>query len=248
VAGTGSSPAAPSESLSDDSLATVADQAQSGGIRAAVLGINDGLVTNVSLILGVAGGAANPEFVKLAGLASLVAGACSMAVGEFVSMQAQVDLLQRVLKPVRSAFKNDAKRASGLSLAFEKEGLSKETAAEAARDMGTDQDRAVQFYSRTVLGVNPSELGSPWTAAGASLVTFAIGALVPLVPWYFLAPSAATTASITLSAVAAFIIGALLGHYTDGRILRGGLRQTIVIALAAGVTYGVGHLFHVNVQ
>jgi len=136
---------------------------------------------------------------------------------------------------------------SGLTLAFEREGLSSEVAAEAARSLGNDDERAAQLYSRNVLGINPSELGSPWIAAGASLATFAIGAIVPLVPWYFFASTTATYVSIAASLVAAFVIGAFLGH-NNGRILRGGVRQTIVIVLAAGVTYGAGSLFAVKVQ
>ena len=231
-----------------ENLASIADEAESGGLRAAVLGINDGLVTNLSLILGVSGASANAEFVKLAGLASLVAGACSMAVGEYVSMQAQVELLQRVLKSVRSAFNDDTARATGLGAAFAREGLSPKIAAEAADDLAHDDDKSAQLYSRAVLGINPDDLGSPWVAAAASLLTFAVGAVVPLLPWYFLPPATASAVSIGVSVASAFIIGALLGSRTDGRVLQGGIRQVIVIVLAAGVTYGVGRLLHVSVQ
>jgi vacuolar iron transporter family protein len=229
-------------------LASATDEAQSGGTRAAVLGINDGLVTNISLILGVAGGTADVSVVKLAGIASLVAGACSMAVGEFVSMQAQVGLLERVLGSVRNAFANDDERVAGLKRAFAVEGLSERVAAEAAGDLGNDCDKSVDLFARVVLGINPGELGSPWVAAFASLFTFAVGAFVPLIPWYFFDAARATEISIGGSIVAAFIIGALLGHHTDGRWLRGGVRQVIVIALAASITYGAGRLFHTVVQ
>lgn len=234
--------------MKSDNLTKIAGEAESGGVRAAVLGVNDGLVTNLSLTLGVAAGSANVEIVKLAGVASLIAGACSMAVGEYISMQAQVELLQSVLKSVRHAFVTDAARNAGLRVAFRRQGLSPEVAAIAARDLDSDDERAVALYSRTVLGINPSELGSPWIAAAASLVTFAFGALVPLVPWYVFAPPAATSVSLALSVATAFIIGACLGHYTNGNVLRGGIRQTIVIAISAGVTYAGGRLFHVVVK
>jgi vacuolar iron transporter family protein len=224
-------------------LATATDEAQSGGIRAAVLGINDGLVTNISLILGVAGGTADASVVKLAGIASLVAGACSMAVGEFVSMQAQVQLLQRVLGSVRNAFAEDDERVAGLKRVFAKEGLSERVAAEAAVELGNDCDKSVDLFARVVLGINPGELGSPWVAAFASLFTFAIGAFAPLIPWYFFDAARAAEISTGGSVIAAFVIGALLGYHTDRRWLRGGVRQIIVIALAASITYGAGRLF-----
>ena len=135
-----------------------------------------------------------------------------------------------------------------MRVAFERQGLSSEVAATAARGLAADNERAVQLYARTVLGINPGELGSPPIAAAASLVTFGFGALVPLVPWYLSAPPVATFVSLVLSVAAAFIIGAFLGHFTNGSILRGGIRQTIVIAIAAGVTYAAGRLFHVVVQ
>ncbi len=229
-------------------LASVTDEAQSGGVRAAVLGVNDGLVTNLALILGVAGGSSNADLVKLAGLASLVAGACSMAVGEYVSMKAQVQLLERIVRSVRRAFTDPGERTAAVKIAFEREGLSQDVASEAARDLCNDENACVQLYSRAVLGINPGELGSPWVATFASLVTFALGACVPLAPWFFFAPHIATTISIAVSLACAFAIGALLGYYTDRRILRGGLRQLFVIVLAAGITYGSGLLFHVAVH
>jgi vacuolar iron transporter family protein len=232
----------------DTSLAAVTGEAQSGGIRAAVLGINDGLVTNVSLILGVAGGTTDIDIVRLAGIASLVAGACSMAVGEYVSMQAQVDLLERILKTVRHAFRNEETRMAGVKRAFMDEGLSENVAVTAADDLGDDHKESAEIFSRIVLGINPSDLGSPWTAAIISLLMFSIGALIPLVPWYLLDAERASIASIVGSVLAAFVIGALLGYHTDRRWLRGGIRQVVVITLASAITYGVGHLFHVNVS
>lgn len=233
--------------MKDTALASVTDEAQSGGIRAAVLGVNDGLVTNVSLILGVAGGTTDVAIIKLAGLASLVAGACSMAVGEYVSMQAQVQLLQRVLASVRRAFENEDERISALQRAFVCEGLSEKAACAAAEDLGDNHEQSVALYSRAVLGINPAELGSPWVAAFASLLAFAAGAVVPLIPWYVLPGGRAGYAALGFALAASFAVGALLGYHTDRRWLYGGARQVVVVALASGITYGVGRLFHVAV-
>ncbi len=228
-------------------FSSTVDEAQSGGIRAAVLGINDGLVTNLALMLGVAGGSSDASIVKLAGLASLVAGACSMAVGEYVSMQAQVELLNRVLRSVRDAFRDEGRRAVALRDAFSHAGLSNDAASRGARDFDGNEDASVDLYAKVVLGINPSELGSPWIAAIASLFTFAAGAFVPLVPWYVVAAAPATIWSIALSGAAACVVGGILGYHTDRNWLRGAIRQAIVIGLAAGITYGVGRLFRVTV-
>ena len=233
--------------MKESSLTSVTDEAQSGGIRAAVLGINEGLVTNVSLILGVAAGTSNVAIVKLAGLASLVAGACSMAVGEYVSMQAQVELLQRVLATVRRSFGDEGERLEGLRRAFACEGLSPQAAAAAAEDLGDDHTRSIELYSRAVLGINPGELGSPWVAALASLVTFAIGAALPLLPWYFAGVDRAPYVSLGFAFVAAFVIGAMLGHHTNRKWFAGGVRQVIVVAIASAITYGAGRLVGVRV-
>ena len=233
--------------MKDSALESATDEAQSGGIRAAVLGINDGLVTNVALILGVAGGTTDIGVIKLAGMASLVAGACSMAVGEYVSMQAQVELLRRVLASVRRTFTNEDERMASLQRAFQNEGLSHAAACAAAQDLGDDHDASVALYSRAVLGINPAELGSPWIAAVASLFTFAIGALVPLVPWYFVGEGKAAYVSIAFAVAASFAVGAILGYHTDRRWLRGGLRQIAVVAIASAITFGAGRLFHVAV-
>jgi VIT1/CCC1 family predicted Fe2+/Mn2+ transporter len=223
-------------------------EAQSGGVRAAVLGINDGLATNIALILGVAGATPDPSFVRIAGVASLVAGACSMAVGEYISMRTQVELLERVLGDVRSTIRKEPQVARALlETSLVKLGIDEASAATATADIARDPERALRLYAASALGINEKETGSPLLAAIASLVTFALGAAVPLLPWFALGPTAASTASIVCGGIAAFIVGAFLGNYTDGRWLRGGIRQVCFIALAAGITYGVGRLFRVAV-
>ncbi|HKC42370.1 MAG TPA: VIT1/CCC1 transporter family protein [Burkholderiales bacterium] len=217
---------------------------QSGEARAAVLGVNDGLVTNTSLILGVAGATTAPDVVQLAGLASLVAGAGSMAIGEWVSMRAQVELLERLLTEERAAIAADPDRERAiLQNAMERAGFDEAACTRAAAGLFRDPERALRVYARSVLGVNPDELGSPWRSAVSSLVAFSVGAVAPLAPWFFSAGSAAIAASLGIAAVAALVIGGLLGQLTGGRWLRGALRQLVFVVAAAGVTFAVGKLF-----
>jgi VIT1/CCC1 family predicted Fe2+/Mn2+ transporter len=231
-----------------EDLKARATEAQSGGVRAAVLGINDGLSTNIALILGVAGANPDPSIVRIAGVASLVAGACSMAVGEYISMRTQVELLERILGELRSTLENDPATAySAIESALVKSGIDGTIARTAAADLSRNPERALGVYASAVLGISSRELGSPWLAAFASLVTFAVGAAVPLIPWFFLGPGSASAVSISAGLIAAFFVGAFLGWHTDGRWLRGGLRQVAFIAFAAGITYGVGRLFRVVV-
>jgi vacuolar iron transporter family protein len=217
---------------------------QSGEARAAVLGVNDGLVTNTSLILGVAGASAAPDVVQLAGLASLIAGAGSMAIGEWVSMRAQVELLERLLAEEREAIKADPERERAiLQRTLRRHGFDDDICLRATDGLFRDSDRALRVYARAVLGVNPDEMGSPWRAAISSLVAFSLGAVAPLAPWFFAAGNAAIAASLAVAAVAALVIGGLLGQLTGGRWLRGALRQLLLVVAAAGVTFFVGKLF-----
>jgi len=221
---------------------------QSGEARAAVLGVNDGLVTNTSLILGVAGATAAPGVVQLAGLASLIAGAGSMAIGEYVSMRAQVELLERLLAEEREAIKADPERERAiLQDAMQRHGFEHATCLRATEGLFRDPERALRVYARAVLGVNPDEMGSPWRAALSSLVAFSIGAVVPLAPWFFAAGDAAIAASLAVAAVAALVIGGLLGKLTGGRWVRGALRQLLFVVAAAGVTFFAGKLLGTTV-
>jgi VIT1/CCC1 family predicted Fe2+/Mn2+ transporter len=222
---------------------------QSGVARAAVLGVNDGLLTNASLILGVVGAAATGTVVQLAGLASLVAGACSMALGEYVSMRAQVEMLERLVLEEREAMRAAPGQTSQLLReTLIRHGFAADTAAEATRDLERDPEQALGVYVRAVLGINPDELGSPWAAAAWSFLSFALGALVPLLPWLFTDGSRAAVLSLLLAAVGALAVGGLLGRLTDGRIVHAAVRQLLVVALGCAVTYLVGNLFGVFVS
>ncbi|MGH8980513.1 MAG: VIT1/CCC1 transporter family protein [Acidimicrobiales bacterium] len=214
---------------------------QSGGARAAVFGISDGLVTNVSLILGVAGAAPGGTFVRLTGLAGLVAGAFSMAAGEYVSMRAQRELLQRELEVERQALEHSPQaERQELAAIYERRGLSPAFARELVEMMMRDPETALETHAREELGIDPSSLGSPIAAALSSFVTFGIGALLPLIPWLFTGGTGALLGSIAVGAVAAFSVGFILGALTGRSKVRVGLRQLGVAAVAAAVTYGVG--------
>jgi VIT1/CCC1 family predicted Fe2+/Mn2+ transporter len=219
----------------------------SGGARAAVFGVSDGLVTNVSLILGVAGAHPGGTLVRLAGLAGLVAGAFSMAAGEYVSMQAQRELLLRELDVERQALREDPDtERRELAQIYEGRGVEPSTAKELADEMMRSPELALETHAREELGINPSRLGSPFVAAGSSLLTFALGALLPLLPWLIGSGTAAVLASVGISAVAALAVGAALGRFTGRSSLRSAVRQLVLAAIAASITYGIGRLVGVS--
>jgi len=223
-----------------------AREVQSGATRAAVLGVSDGLVTNVALILGVAGAQQSSRVVLLAGLASLVAGAVSMAVGEYVSMAAQVELLQRLLSDYRDHLKRAPERArQELEEFIQRGGVGQATAHNASQQIALIPDRALAVYARS-LGTDPEELGSPWKAAFTSLLTFAGGALVPLIPWFLRGGGEAAIASIVLGVTAAIGVGTMLGYLGDRNILWSAARQVLVLVVAAAATWGAGRLFNVT--
>jgi len=195
-----------------------------GWLRPAVFGAMDGLVTNVSLIAGVGGGGGSHQFIVLTGLAGLAAGAFSMATGEFVSVSSQNELVESERRELAETFRM--------------RGVDPELADEVARQLSAQPDRALSVHVREELGVDPEELPSPYTAAGASLVTFAIGALIPLIP--YLAGLNSLPLALGLAALAAFFGGGLVARLTDRPFFRGALRQLLLGALAAGVTYLVG--------
>ncbi|MGI8847819.1 MAG: VIT1/CCC1 transporter family protein [Candidatus Dormibacteria bacterium] len=214
-----------------------------GAARAAVFGVSDGLLTNVSLILGVAGANPAPGVVRLAGLAGLVAGAFSMAAGEYVSMSAQSELVQRELAVERRELKrNPIGEERELAEVYEQRGVPAAEARRVAAAIMTDPEVALEVHAREELGVDPRDTGSPRAAALSSFVSFSLGALVPLVPWFITSGVVATVASVVLGAIAAVSIGWVLALFTGRSRMRGALRQLLVAAVAAAVTYGVGTL------
>ncbi len=214
-----------------------------GGARAAVLGVNDGLVTNICLILGVAGANVSATDVRLAGLASLLAGALSMAAGEWVSVRSQVELSVGLISEIRSLVARNPKLVlEQLASHLESAGFGRATAQTAAAELPLDEGRFLDFTARTVFGINPEELGSPVTAAVTSLTYFAGGAFVPLAPWLFTHGLLAASLSVVLTAVASMVVGAVVANLSDRPVALGALRQLAILVAAAGVTFGIGRL------
>lgn len=190
------------------------------------------------------GAAATAREVQLASLASLVAGACYMAIGEYISMRAQVELLERLLAEEQEAMQIRPEREREILRAtLQGHGFDAETAQAVSLQLSRDPDRALHVYARAVFGVNPNELGSPWAASFSSLAPFALGALVPLLLWFLTTGGTALVLSLVLAGGAAVTIGGVLGHFADRRVLRAAMWQLCVIALASALTFLVGCLF-----
>jgi VIT1/CCC1 family predicted Fe2+/Mn2+ transporter len=218
-----------------------------GTARAAIFGVSDGLTTNVSLVLGVAAANTGASFVRLAGLAGLLAGSFSMATGEYVSMRAQTELFDRELKVEAQAIsaEPDLERRE-LAQIYRARGLRPDLADEVAGQLMRDPEQALASHAREELGIREDHLGSPVGAALSSLVAFAIGAAIPLIPWYFMHGTAAVVASVILAAIAALMVGAGLGFATGRSRVRSALRQLALTGIAAGVVFLVGRLVGVT--
>jgi vacuolar iron transporter family protein len=216
---------------------------QGGTQRAAVLGAGDGLLTNLSLVLGVAGAAsANASAVRLAGVAGLLAGAFSMAAGELVSVRAQQEMVEREVEVERQELADDPEgELRELTGMYEAQGLSHEDASTVARILSTNPDIALDTHARLELGVDPEAPSSAMRAAVSSFLSFSIGAILPLFPWFFVQGSTAVIASVIIGAVAALALGAAIGFMAGRSVVETALRQLAVAAIAAAVTYSVGH-------
>jgi VIT1/CCC1 family predicted Fe2+/Mn2+ transporter len=221
---------------------------QGGAARAAVFGVSDGLVSNMGLILGVAGADPQPSLVRLAGLAGLVAGAISMAAGEYNSMRVQAELLERELRVEARELRRRPKRETDeLAQIYEQRGLDPTQAREVAEAMMSDPEVALETHAREELGIDPTQLGSPLGAAVSSFVSFSIGALLPLLPWFFAEGTVAIVASVVLGLVAAVVVGALIARSTDRPVLRGVTRQVLFTAVPAALTFAIGNALGVTV-
>jgi len=215
-----------------------------GGTRAAVLGVNDGLVTNICLILAVAGANAAASSVRLAGFASLLAGSFSMAAGEWVSVRSQVELHQGLLAEIRRLIaRNPRLILDDLSDHLEAAGFGRATARAAATELPLDEPRFLRFCATTLFGLDANEPGSPMTAAVTSLVLFAAGASVPLLPWFVTKGGAATALSVLLTGAASLAVGAFVAYSSDRPIVLGALRQLMIVAAASAVTFAIGRAF-----
>ena len=213
-----------------------------GWLRPAVFGAMDGLVTNVSLLAGVGGGGGSHQTLVLTGLAGLAAGAFSMAAGEFVSVSSQNELVAAEVRKERFELEThpDAERRE-LAEVFRQRGVDADLADRVARQVSAHPEQALNLHVREELGVDHNELPSPVVAAGASLLTFAAGAFIPLLPYLVgLSGLQGLAVMLGLSAIAAFVGGGLVARITDRPFLRGAVRQLLLAGAAAGLTYGIG--------
>jgi VIT1/CCC1 family predicted Fe2+/Mn2+ transporter len=218
-----------------------------GNLRAAVFGINDGLVSNASLILGVAGASSDPRVVVLSGVAGMAAGAFAMAAGEYVSVQSQRELYEHQIALERDELKQYPEaEAQELALIYAAKGLPKKEAGRLAQRLVADPEHALDTLAREELGLNPAELGSPLGAAVSSFVSFAAGAVLPLAPFLLMTATAALPAAIGVTAVALFIVGATLSLFTGRNAAFSGLRMLALGAAAGAITYAIGRLFGVT--
>ena len=216
---------------------------QGGTQRATVLGAGDGLLTNLSLVLGVAGASTNASAVRLAGVAGLLAGAFSMAAGELVSVRAQQEMVEREVEVERQELADDpAGETRELAGMYQARGLSAEDAHTVASILSTNPDLALDTHARLELGIDPEAPGSAWQAATMSFLSFSVGAILPLFPWFFTEGTGAVIASVIIGAVAALALGAAIGLMAGRNVMGTALRQLAVAAVAAAVTYGVGSL------
>ncbi|TMG77459.1 MAG: hypothetical protein E6H75_06295 [Betaproteobacteria bacterium] len=218
-----------------------------GNLRAAVFGINDGLVSNLSLILGVAGASSNSGFILLSGIAGLLAGAFSMAAGEYVSVRSQREMYEHQIGLEQAELDEyPDEEAEELALIYAARGMSTQDATELSRRTIADPRQALATLAREELGLNPEELGSPWGAALSSFFSFAVGALVPLLPFLLVRAEGALIAAIAVTGAALFVVGAVISLFTGRGAVRDGLRMLAIGAAAGTVTYFVGTLLGVT--
>jgi len=214
---------------------------QGGTARAAVFGVSDGLVSNVAIVLGFAGANPGAGLIRLAGLTGLIGGAVSMAAGEYVSMKAQAELLERELEMERIELRRspEAERRELVQI-YRSRGVDETTADQLATALSRNPEMALETHAREELGIDPSSLGRPVSAAGSSFVCFALGASVPLVPYFFGSGTAPMVVAIVLAILSAISVGTLLARFTGRSALRSGARQLFYTAVPAVLTFALG--------
>lgn len=206
-------------------------------------------MSNIGLILGFAGAATSAGTVRLAGLAGLISGAISMAAGEYNSMRVQTELFEREIALERREIeRNPAVEAVELAQRYQSRGIDPDLARELATGLMHDPELALEFHAREELGIIPGELGSPMGAAVSSLGAFGVGAIIPLLAWFFTSGNLATAISITLSMVAAVAIGVAIARFTESSKLRTVGRQVAFTAVPAALTYLIGSAIGVGVS
>lgn len=219
-----------------------------GNLRATVFGINDGLVSNAALVLGVAGAGASPQTVLMTGLAGLLAGALSMAAGEYVSVRSQRDMFEyQIALEKEELDEYPEEEAEELALIYHARGLDLDKARAMARDLTARPEQALDVLAREELGLNPDDLGSPWGAATSSFLAFAVGAILPLIPFFFgrVADPILWTIGITVIALAG--VGLSISLFTGREAWRGALRMVLIGGGAGVVAWLVGRLLGVAI-
>jgi VIT1/CCC1 family predicted Fe2+/Mn2+ transporter len=210
-----------------------------GWLRPAVFGVSDGLVSNSALIVGVAGASVSARTVVITGLAGLASGAFSMAAGEYISVASQTELTKAEIELEKSELKRVPKAEQAeLAAIYEERGLDADLAAEVARQLHRDPEVTWRIHAREELGVDPDDLPSPWVAAGSSFVAFALGAVLPVIP--YLLGETTMQATLILATLGLFVAGAAVSRFTTRSWWYSGSRQLALGALAGVVTYGIG--------
>ncbi len=243
--------ASPTQGLEGGTIARLEGRHRAMGgnaLRAAVLGANDGLVSNMSLVMGVAGANADPKTILLTGLAGLVAGACSMALGEWLSVNSSRELYEKQISTEKMELEMvPEEEKEELVLIYQAKGLKEAEARALADRLLMDKTTALDTLAREELGLDPNELGgSPWTAAGASFFLFSVGAIFPVAPYFWLEGTQALVASLAASAFALALIGSGTSLFTGRSVPFSAMRQILIGFIAAGITYGVGKVVGVS--
>jgi VIT1/CCC1 family predicted Fe2+/Mn2+ transporter len=222
-----------------------------GNVRAAILGINDGFVSNFCLMMGVAGGttaSGNLDFIILAGVAALVAGSLSMATGEYISVRSQKDIYEHQIDIERAKLEGCPEaEEEELVLIYRAKGIEESQAKIIASALMADPNRALDTMVREELGLNPQDLGSPWLAAISSLLAFALGALIPIIPILFSSGNISIVFSAIFSSTALFIVGGIVSVASGRNTFLGATRMLLAGTLAATFTYGVGYLLGISI-
>jgi VIT1/CCC1 family predicted Fe2+/Mn2+ transporter len=219
-----------------------------GTLRAVVFGASDGLVSNLSLVMGIAGATADTRFILLSGIAGLLAGAASMGAGEYISVQSQREVLQRQIALERAELEAiPEEEKAELVAIYVSKGIPEVDARRIADTVFEDPETALATMVREELGLDPKQLGSPWSAAGGSFAAFSLGAIVPVIPYLFGGGTVVFVTSFVMSLAALFLVGSLVSLLTGRSLLFSGFRQVGLGAAAATITYLVGHVIGVSV-
>ena len=217
-----------------------------GTLRAGVFGVNDGLVSNTCLVMGVAGAAVEPSIILITGVAGLLAGAFSMAAGEFISMLSQKEMFEHQISQEKDELERyPAEEAEELALIYAARGIPLDEARTLAKKLIANPEKALDTLAREELGLNPDDLGSPIGAAISSFIAFCIGASLPLIPFLF-GLSHGVVIAAALAGAALFVVGAALSLFSGKGALIGGLRMLLIGSAAAAATYMIGSLFDVS--